>query len=248
TRAGTLDSRSGEIAARALEFGDLAASAVMVPRNRMTALSLEASVEDMRKLVVETAIARLPVYHGSPDTIVGYATTRDLAHGLLQGRLTSVADVLRPTHFVPRSTKAIHVLKELQRRQMQLAVVVDEHGGVSGVLTLEDLIEELVGEVLAEDEQPEQRIHVESERVVLVAGSTPIRDVNRQLDLDLPEDGEGTTIAGLCIELAGDLPSKGARITDEAGITFEIVSATSRSVSQVRMELPPKTDKTELDE
>jgi putative hemolysin len=111
---------------------------------------------------------------------------------------------------------------------------------VSGILTLEDLVEELVGEIFAEDEKPEEQIHMEAEGLALVAGSTPIRDLNRALDLDLPENDEWTTLAGLCTSLAGGIPRKGDRLRDESGITYEITSATPRAVGQVRLILPER--------
>jgi putative hemolysin len=240
TRAGALDSHSGEIASRALEFGDLTAGAVMVPRNKVDAIARDASLDELKKLIIDSGRSRLPVYEDTLDNIVGYVTARDLVAAILDGRPVDVDHLLRPTHFVPRSTRAIDVLKDLQKRQMQLAIVVDEHGGVSGILTLEDLVEELVGEIFAEDEKPEEQIHMEAEGLALVAGSTPIRDLNRALDLDLPENDEWTTLAGLCTSLAGGIPRKGDRLRDESGITYEITSATPRAVGQVRLILPER--------
>lgn len=242
TKSGELDSHSGEIASRALEFGDLTASAVMVPRNHMVAVPRDASPEALKALILESGRTRLPVYEEHLDNIVGYLRARDVLEAVLTGQTLEVERLLRPVHFVPRGLRAVEVLKELQRRQTQLAIVVDEHGGVSGLITLEDIVEELVGDIVGEHETREVPILREAEDLALVLGATPIREVNRELDLDLPDGEQWTTIGGLCTSLAGGIPHKGERLTDETGVVFEIVSATPRSVGQVRLVLPERDE------
>jgi putative hemolysin len=130
----------------------------------------------------------------------------------------------------------------MQRRRTQIAVVVDEHGGVAGLVTLEDLVEELVGEIIGEEEeQPEALIRREPDGAVLVRGEAPLREVNRALELELPE-GEGyTTVAGLCIAIAGAVPERGARL--KAGeVELEVVDASPRLVRLVRLRRPAPTD------
>ena len=241
TKSGELDSHSGEIASRALEFGDLTAGAVMVPRNRMAAVPHDATDADLRKIILESGRTRLPVYEETLDNIVGYLRTRDVLETILEGKPLDLQALMRAPHFVPRAMRAVDVLKELQRRQTQLALVVDEHGGVSGMITLEDIIEELVGDIIGEHEMREEHIHREAEDLALVQGQTPIRELNRALDLDLPEHDQWTTVGGLCTALAGGIPSKGERLVDPgSGIVFEVVSATPQSVGLVRLVLPAR--------
>jgi putative hemolysin len=248
TRSGELDTHSGEIASRALEFGDLTAGAVMVPRNRMAAVPRGATDADLRKIILESGRTRLPVYEDSLDNIVGYLRTRDVLENIIAGKPLDIEALLRPAHFVPRAMRAVDVLKELQRRQTQLALVVDEHGGVSGLITLEDIVEELVGDIVGEHETREEHIHREAEELALVQGQTPIRELNRELDLDLPENDQWTTVGGLCTALAGGIPSKGERLVDPgSGIVFEVVSATPRSVGQVRLVLPPRDEESDAE-
>ena len=234
-RAGSLDRESGDIAARALEFGELTAGDVMVPRQRIVAIRRDASEDDLRRLLLEEGHARMPVVQGSLDNVVGYVVAKDLFSLLFQHDLVVLDDVIRPAFFVPETARAVGVLREMQRRHVQLGIVVDEHGGVAGLVTLEDLVEELVGDIVGEAGEEAQWIRGEPSGSALVRGDTPIREVNRALGLDL-EEGEGfTTLAGLCIALAGGIPQKGARLRAQDGTLVEVVDATPRVVRLVRL-------------
>lgn len=234
-KAGALDAPTAEIASRALAFRDLTAVDVMVPRSRVVALPKDASPDELKRRLLEEGRSRMPVYDGTLDEIVGYVVAKDLAAMAWERQLLVLHDLVRPVLFVPETARAVHVLRELQRRRTQLAVVVDEHGGVAGLLTLEDLVEELVGEIVGEREQPEALFQAEPGGTALVRGDAPIREVNRALELDLPE-GEGfTTIAGLCIALAGSLPERGTRLRAPDGTQVEVLDASPRVVRAVRL-------------
>jgi putative hemolysin len=237
-RAGSLDAPTAEIASRALAFRDLTAGDVMVPRSRISALPRTAAPEDLKRLLLEEGRSRMPVYDGTLDEIVGYVVAKDLAAMAWERQLLVLEDLVRPVHFVPASAKAVQVLRELQRRRTQIAIVVDEHGGVAGLLTLEDLIEELVGEIVGEREQPEALFQSEPGGSSLVRGEAPIREVNRALDLELPEGDGYTTIAGLCIALAGTVPERGARLHAPDGTQLEVLEASPRVVRSVRLHPP----------
>jgi putative hemolysin len=241
-RAGALDQPTAEIASRALAFRELTAGEVMVPRSRVVALRRDASQEELRQQLLEEGRSRMPVYDGTLDNIVGYVMAKDLAALAWERELIVLEDLLRPVHFVPQTARAVQVLRDMQRRRTQIAVVVDEHGGVAGLVTLEDLVEELVGEIIGEEEeQPEALIRREPDGAVLVRGEAPLREVNRALELDLPE-GEGyTTVAGLCIAIAGAVPERGARL--KAGeVELEVVDASPRLVRLVRLRRPAPTE------
>jgi len=231
---GSLDPRSSEIAARALDFGDLAAAAVMVPRNRVVAVPLSSSQADLRKVVLAARFSRMPVFDGTLDNVVGYITMRDVLALAWDREEVVLADILRPAFFVPETAGAGSVLHEMQRRRVPLAIVVDEHGGVAGLITLEDLVEELLGDIASEDERPEGTLRLDPDGSILLKGSAAIRDINRELGLDLPEGDGWTTIAGLCIELAGGIPPAGTRLRSGDRI-LEIVEATARVVGLVRV-------------
>jgi len=234
-RAGALDAPTAELTSRALAFRDLTAAEVMVPRARVVGLPIDAEPEELKRLLLEEGRSRMPVYEGSLDNVVGYVMAKDLAAMAWERQLLVLQDLIRPVHFVPATARAVHVLRELQRRRTQIAVVVDEHGGVAGLITLEDLVEELVGDILGETEEPDALLTREPGGTTLVRGDAPIREVNRALGLELPE-GEGySTIAGLCIALAGAVPERGARLHCEAGVEIEVVDASPRLVRLVRL-------------
>jgi putative hemolysin len=177
----------------------------------------------------------MPVYDGTLDEIVGYVIARDLAAMAWERQLIVLEDLVRPVLFVPDGAKAVYVLREMQRRRTQLAIAVDERGGVSGLLTLEDLVEELVGEIVGEREEPEALFQREPGGTALVRGDAPVREVNRALGLALPE-GEGfTTLAGVCLALAGDVPARGTRLRAPDGTQLEVVEASPRLVRVVRI-------------
>jgi putative hemolysin len=241
-RTGALQKDAGEIAARALEFGDLTAADVMVPRNRMHALRRGAGEDELRRLLLEEGHARMPVYDGTLDNITGYVVAKDLVGLLFERQLIVLDDLVRPAFFVPETARAVAVLREMQRRRVPLAIVVDEHGGVSGLVTLEDLVEELVGEIVGEAREEEALLRRESGGAVVVRGDAPIREVNRELGLELQEDETFSTVAGLCIHLAGGIPQKGARLTAQDGTVVEVIDATPRVVRSVRLTPPPAAE------
>lgn len=237
-KTGSLDPRAGEIASRAFEMSDIPLSAVMIPRSRIVALPRHASAEKIRQVLLERGHSRMPVYEGSLDNIVGYVIAKDLLGVAWEGTLIVLEDVLRPPYFVFESMRAIDALKELQRRHMQLAIVVDERGGVSGLVTVEDLVEELVGDIFSETEREEPLLRHEAPGVAVAQGTASLREVNRALGLEL-EEGQGySTVAGLCAALAGSIPEPGTRLALEDGTVLEVVDSTPQCVRAVRIHLP----------
>lgn len=239
-KTGSLDPRAGEIASRAFELTDLTLAAVMVPRDRIVALERRASAEEIRRVLLEHGHSRMPVYEGKLDNIVGYVIAKDLLGVAWEGTLIVLEDVLRPPYFVVETMRAIDTLKELQRRRMQLAIVVDEHGGVLGLVTMEDLVEELVGDIFHETETPEELIQREGPATAVVQGTAPLREVNRALGLELDEGPGYSTLGGLCSARTGTIPERGTRLTLEDGTVLEVLDSTPRRVRTVRIHLPPQ--------
>jgi putative hemolysin len=234
-QSGSLDPKSGEIASRALELADVAVSDVMVRRDAIVAISKGASAEEVQRLILEEGHSRMPVYDRDTDHLIGYVVARDLLAVVWEQGLVAIEDIVRPLFAVPLTARINVVLREMQARRVQIAAVVDEHGGTAGMVTLEDLIEELIGDVVDEDEVPDQTIRREPEGTVLVAGWVPIRKVNRALGTALPISRESTTMAGLCMALALAIPSAGARFSTPDGTVIEVVDSSPRRVRMVRV-------------
>ena len=237
----SVDPAAGEIASRAIDFADLTASQVMVPRQRVVGIPRDADPEQIRQIVMEHGRTRMPVFDEVIDNVVGYVTIRDLMTLFVEAKLLVLEDALRPAFMVPETMRAVDLLGEMRKRRIQLAIVVDELGATSGIVTLEDLVEELVGEIASEheDQEPEP-IQLDKDGVALVRGDTPIRELNRELELELPEDESYSTIAGLVLDLAGRIPPVGSSFEAAGGVKLEVVAASPRQVSRVRVTPPPK--------
>lgn len=241
TEAGSVDPAAGEIASRAIDFADLTASHVMVPRQRVVGIPRGAGAEQIRQIVIEHGRTRMPVFEEVIDNVVGYVTIRDLMALFVESKLLVLEDALRPAFMVPESMRAVDLLGEMRKRRVQLAIVVDDLGSTSGIVTLEDLVEELVGEIASEHEEQEPaQIQLESDGVALVRGETPIRDVNREMELELPEGETWSTIAGLVLDLAGRIPAVGSSFEATGGVRLEVVAASPRQVKRVRVIPPPR--------
>nr|WP_286202675.1 transporter associated domain-containing protein [Comamonas sp. JC664] len=212
----------------------------------MVALRRHSSPEEIRRVLLEGGHSRMPVYEDTMDNIVGYVIAKDLLGVAWESNLIILEDVMRPPFFVVETMRAMDALRELQKRRMQLAVVVDERGGVVGLVTVEDLVEELVGDILSESEVPEELVKREGPNTALVLGSASIRDVNRALALDLDEDQDYATVAGLCIALSGGaIPGPGTQVQTVSGLTLEVVESSPRRVRTVRFHLPKRDEPAE---
>lgn len=240
TRTGSIDPDTGSIASRAIDFGDLTAGAVMVPRNRVVAIDRSAPLEEVRRLLLEEGHSRMPVYEGTIDNVVGYISIKDVIALAWERELIVLEDLIRPAYFVPETMSAVDLLREMQARRIAIAICVEESGGMAGIVTIEDLLEELVGELFSERDEPvPEPIRLEPDGSAVVQAIAPIREVNRALHLDLPEGDGWTTVAGLTIHLAGRIPEKGARVETKDGTVLEVLEATARRVRLVRV-VPPR--------
>jgi putative hemolysin len=234
-KTGSIDPRASEIASRALGFGEVTVAEVMVPRTRVVALRRGAPPDEIQRVILEEGHSRMPVYDGSIDNIIGYVVARDVLALAWEKGLLVLEDILRPPHKVSEGTKALDLLREMQRRRTQMAVVLDDQGGLSGLVTTEDLIEELVGDIMSEDDVPEVFFTREPAGTILVQGWASVRKVNRDLHLDLPVGKDRTTIAGLCMSLAQAIPQAGEKLTTDNGTVLEVIEASPRRVRRVRI-------------
>ncbi|HEU4417993.1 MAG TPA: hemolysin family protein [Planctomycetota bacterium] len=221
----------------ALEFSTLKVGDVMVPRRWVVALPKDASVTALKKALVAAGHRRVPVYEGSIDGIAGYLLRDDVLAVLWDGKPIDLPAMLRPAYFVPESMPAERALRELQARRLHLAVVVDEHGSVQGIVTLEDLLEELVGEIYNErDVETFDAAKKEADGAWLVQGNLDVRAFTRISGIDLDEPDEARSMGGLVVHLAGgSLPDKGAIFAAGNGTTLEAAEVSVRRVRMVRV-------------
>ncbi|MCK6460736.1 MAG: hemolysin family protein [Planctomycetes bacterium] len=236
SQAGTVNREAGKIASRALDLGQLAASDVMVHRRFVKALARNADPETQRRVFLEAGHRRLPVYDGMIDNVVGYMSWRDVVECLWEGRTPVVADLMRAAPYVPETMAVTELLQEMQRKRQHIAFVVDEHGGFSGIVTLEDLLEELVGEIVSEHDEEAPPIRADADGSALVQGTTALRDVDRELSLELDKIDDSTTLGGLCVALAGGrVPRAGELLAAGEEAELEIIDASPRRVRVVRV-------------
>lgn len=232
--AGSLEPSSGEIARRALEFDDLHAVDIMVPRGEMQAIPSDTTLADLSELG-RTGHSRVPVYEGTLDHIIGFVNVREaLGHCMEHAETFRIEDVLRPVPFVPGSVPAPRLLRQLQQMRSHLAVVVDEQGTLQGLVTIEDVVEELVGEIYSEDDAPSELVRREGPDSVLVDATAPVHDINRLLGPLFPERDDYSTIAGWCLFAANRIPQRGD-VIEADGLRVEIVDASPRRVRRVRV-------------
>jgi len=245
---GALSRDHGTMVRRILALDEITAEEVMVPRTDVKAIDVRAALADVVQFVMSVGHSRYPVYEGSPDNVVGILHTKDLLPHLAACRTDlSLATLLRPVSYVPTTKPIGALLREFQQERAHMAVVVDEYGGVAGIVTLEDILEEIVGEI--EDEydrrRPRPLIRRLSPTEAIVGGDAEVRTVNRSLGADLPED-EAVTVAGLVLGRLGDIPETGTKLrVGRTEITVERASA--REITTLRLALlpePPPEDKT----
>jgi putative hemolysin len=240
--AGTVHPEAAEIASRALALPEVTVAEVMVPRQNVEALPKDVSADELRAMLLEHTHTRLPVYDGTIDNVIGYISVKDVLALAWEEKLFILQDVIRPAFFVPESKKAVELIKEMRTRRLPLAIVVDEHGGMSGIVTMEDLLEELVGEIFNEHETGQgDSIVPAGEGTYLIEGTAHLREVSRQLDIDLPDEGNWTTLAGLVLHLAEGMPRAGDKFTLPNGVTLEVVDATPRRIKSIRVRGLPHT-------
>ena len=254
TREGVLDAVKEELLNSVLEFADRVVKEIMVPRTRMVAIDREAPPDQIVRVVTENPYSRMPVYQGSIDNIVGILMVRDIIGELKKGELRAIPfdKLLKPAFFVPEQMKISRLLKEMQRRKTHLAVVVDEFGGTSGVATLEDVLEEIVGEIQDEADAEAAPVRPVGPNLWIADASVPLRELEEFLnregestpgpraELRFPEEGDYETLGGFVTATAGRVPAVGA-VLEWDGLTFTVRGGDERRVTRVeiaRREIP----------
>jgi CBS domain containing-hemolysin-like protein len=239
--SGSLAPDQSEMIRNALAFGDLRAGDLMVPRTQVEAVDINTPLEVFRKSVTKSEQSRYPVYRDRIDNVIGILHVKDLVtrNAYEAGSKLTLADLMRtPVMYVPDSQPASSVLTDMRAGKHHMAIVIDEFGGMSGIITLEDLIEEIIGDIRDEHDTEEPPISDLGDGRLLVDASIPISDLSRYLGLELPEGANYNSLGGLLIELKGSVPPAGTSM-EQAGLQFIIREADERHVKKVEIIRPP---------
>ena len=245
---GIIEESEREMIETMVELSETRAGEIMTPRTEICALPITATIRDARDLIIDQKYSRIPVYRDSVDNIEGILYVRDLLAALPDGNESGqVAEIMRPPFFVPETKTASELLKSMQQNHLQIAIVIDEYGGVAGVVTVEDILEEIVGEIEDEDIEDEEIIEIieGAEGYWDVLGSTEIEKIERLFDIQI-EDVEFTTIAGMVVTEAGYVPKVGDKLTIR-GLDIEVLKADEKKLTLLRLRsaLPaPAADET----
>ena len=233
---GILERDEAHMIEQVVEFSDKRILEFMTPRPSVVAIPASSTVAQLRKLLIDTKFSRVPVYEQSLDDVIGVALARDLLQVPEdESRNRTVRELVHPILFVPETKRGSELLKEMQRRNQQMAIVVDEHGSVAGVITVEDLVEEIIGEIGEDDRVPAPDAVREPDGSLILRGSVSLEKVQELFGVEFDVTGEesATTIAGLLNHVAGHVPSAGEHI-DYGGLHFEILEANQRKVLRLR--------------
>lgn len=231
---GLLDEDEEQMIWRILAYDDLIVRQVMVPRPEVITFDIESSIDEVRKTIEEHGYSRYPVYEGTRDNIIGVLYAKDLLRfGLTES--ISLRDLIREPFFTPTIKPINNLLREFQRHKRHIAIVVDEFGSMAGIITLEDVLEEIVGEITDEYDQPETPIRKLSQLEYLVDGDTELSTINEELQLALPIDG-AVTIGGLITQELEEIPRAGRSLSID-GCVLLVENATAREILKVRVQL-----------
>jgi putative hemolysin len=244
---GILEEEEGELIHSILEFGDKRVNEVMTPRPDIVGVPAGATVREARDVMIESKYSRLPVYREQIDNVEGLIYVRDLLQRWAEGNEDGpISPLVRPVYFIPETKPVAELLEEMQKAHVQLSMVIDEYGGVSGLVTVEDILEEIVGEIEDEDIGGEdlKDIVEQGEGCYEVLGSTEIGKIERLFDMEIEAD-DFTTIAGLVINESGKVPQPGEHLTFR-GLEVEVLEADERRIGRLRVKRAAERNSNEL--
>jgi len=240
--SGALDTNEHELIRNVFDFNERVVKNIMVPRTKISGIELSTPKEEVIQRIISEGYSRLPVYDEIIDKIIGIIHAKDVLPLLANHKEWTLNDIIRKPYFVPETKKINELLTELQKKRIQICIVIDEFGGTAGMVTLEDIVEEIVGEI--QDEYDEEKPNVEkiSENEFIINAYATVYDVNEELPHDLPEDQDFDTVGGLVSHAFGKIPEVGD--SEECyGYLFTILKKTEQNIETIKLELViPKED------
>ena len=234
---GAVDAEEVEMIESVIEFGDQRAGEIMTPRTDIVALPANASPEEIRRTINQAGHTRIPVHDGEIDNVVGILHAKDLLR-IEDAESIDLRQIMRKPFFVPETKRLDELLKEFKARKSHMAIVLDEYGGTSGLVTVEDVIEEIVGDISDEYDRPASALMKRiDDRTVEVDGRMYIDDLNDVAGLELPEDEDYDTVAGFVFSELGFIPPVGEKL-EAFGASFTVLAADDRKISRLRVQVP----------
>jgi len=247
TRGGEIEVQEQEMLYKVFDFADKEAADVMVPRPEVVALSIDLPPEQALEAVMDAPYTRYPVYRGTLDDVVGILHVRDLFHALRDRGMAEVKieDIVRPAHIVPETKDLAALLTEFRRTNQHMAIVVDEYGETEGIVTLEDLLEEIVGEIEDEFDLPDESVEQVDDDTIRIDGTFPIDDFNERFHTDLPVE-DYHTVAGFVFGLLGRAPEVGDDVSHD-GMRFDVVEVDGSRIEKLAVTFEQRRDQRDRD-
>ena len=233
-KSGTIDEADQEIIENIFEFNDLKADEVMIPRTEMIAVNLNEEDEKNIALIIKTGHTLVPVYDNSLDNIIGILHTKDVMKSIIDRQKFSLKSLLRPAYFVPETKLISEILKDMQKQGERIAIVTDEYGGTEGVITMEDILEEIVGELKDKSKSEIQDYSVLPDGKFYILGLMVIDDFNETFNIQLEESDEYNTVAGFISYKTGKILNPGEKF-EYKGLTFELIKKIRQKMVQFKI-------------
>lgn len=233
---GAIKPSENELIQNVFDFDDRIVKQILVPTGRIAAIDVEAGRDEIIKQIIEEGFSRMPVYLGDINNIIGIVHSKDLLKAVIENKYKSIKDIMRPVHFVPESMKVNELLRDFQKHHIQMAVVTDEFGSTAGVITMEDIIEELVGEIQDEHDEEKPNVEQKSDSEFIVNAQSNIVDVNNILPLAIPENPHYETVSGYVNYIFGRIPAvNDKRLRD--GYEITILKRNRQNVESIRLKV-----------
>ncbi len=242
---GTLDKEETKLISSAIEFNDCEVGDILVPRVNIVAVAENASMEDIKKVFLDNRYSRIPVYKGTIDSIVGMIHEKDFFNAYVSGA-KSIKNILTTVAIATEHMQISVLLRSMQKQKVHMAVVIDEYGGTLGLVTLEDILEELVGEIWDEHDEVVNYFTKVADDVYLVDGNADISDFSELFSLDIDEESDSNTVSGWIIERLGDIPAIGYEFTYER-LKITVLKKTMKRILEIRVNVLPEEEGDEDD-
>ena len=226
---GILEEQESELVQSALEFDEKTAQEILTPRVDVTVIDIDDSMEDIHDLIIRERYSRIPVYENDIDNIIGILHTRDYLEKVIAGEKVDLRSLITPAHFIYKNLKLSDILSDFRANRLHIAIVTDEYGGMLGIVTMEDLLEEIVGDIWDEDEDIEHTCTKMDDDRYLVSGDMDLEELFELFDIRPDDDIESNSVGGFIVEQLGDIPIRGQKVIYE-GVTFTVKRVRNRRI------------------